>query len=93
MTVVNAAVIDGFTNVLLDPSHSTSIRFPDEVYSQVFEGLDVNEDGKIELGEVQQDAGTLAVEAMIRKCDQDGDALLDIYEFPKFLDMALLPKK
>ena len=92
IAAVNAAVIDGPTNAQHGRSHST--RFPAEVYSQAFEGLDVNQDGKIELSELNHDAAsTFGVTAMmIKRCDQDGDALIDREEFPQFFDMQLLPK-
>ena len=90
MAAVNAALIDGPTNAQQNPSHSTT-RLPAEMYSQVFEGLDVNKDGKIELSELQQSAGTATLEAMIMRCDQNGDALVDIHELAQFLDMMYLP--
>lgn len=73
IAAVNAAVINGPVNAQHDTSNST--RYPAEVYSHVFEGLDVNKDGKIEHSELEQHPGSVDYAAMmIKKCDQDGDA-------------------
>lgn len=92
ITAVNASVIDGPAKA--GQNRSCSTRFQAEFYSQIFEKLDVNKDGLLELSEVLQ--GTASTEAawakFFKKSDKDGDTLIDIHEFSQLLDMVFQPE-